>query len=125
LKSNRTLLPRWECSIASLIWDSLYVVVTGKIGRRVEYQRYFGRSAGRLGHDRTRLFLRLTLTSSFSVSEECLDANALPFLNRLDSKGACESSLASFPEVRQGHLHDAEDPGSQHPPYTDSQSQPP
>src|SRR6201984_2744221 len=31
LKSNRTLPPRWECSIASLIWDSLYVVVTGKV----------------------------------------------------------------------------------------------
>jgi len=25
------LPPRWECSIASLIWDSLYVVVTGKV----------------------------------------------------------------------------------------------
>jgi hypothetical protein len=31
LKSNRTLPPRWECSIASLIWDGLYVVVIGKL----------------------------------------------------------------------------------------------
>jgi DNA-binding HxlR family transcriptional regulator len=31
LKSNRTLPPRWACSIASLIWDGLYVVVIGKL----------------------------------------------------------------------------------------------
>ena len=31
LKSNRTLPPRSECSIASLIWDGLYVVAIGKI----------------------------------------------------------------------------------------------
>src|SRR6266478_1996130 len=31
LRSNRTLPPRWECSIASLIWDSLYVAEIGKV----------------------------------------------------------------------------------------------
>jgi len=31
LKSNRTLPPRSECSIASLIWDGLYVVVIGRL----------------------------------------------------------------------------------------------
>jgi len=30
-KSNRTLPPHWECSIASLIWDGLYVVVIGRV----------------------------------------------------------------------------------------------
>src|ERR1700747_3070803 len=29
--SNRTLPPRSECSIASLIWDGLYVAVIGKV----------------------------------------------------------------------------------------------
>jgi hypothetical protein len=44
--------------------------------------------------------------------EERLDANDLLFPNRLDSKGACESSLASFPEVPGDRSHDAEGPGS-------------
>jgi len=28
---NKTLPPRWDCSIASLIWDGLYVAVIGKL----------------------------------------------------------------------------------------------